>query len=238
MENRPKYEAQLNDFDPQVRREALDKLLDLVERRLIALPEPVSSVNLHSHTFYSYNGYGYSPTAFAWKARLAGLAVAGVVDFDVLDAVDEFLEAARRLGLKACAGLETRIFVPEYGDREINSPGEPGISYHMGAGFTSSSVKNGGFLAGMKTAAQSRNRAILERVNPYLAPAELDYERDVLPLTPNGNATERHLCMAYDARAAEVFPEDAARAKFWAEKLKEGEDRIQGILNDPAALQG
>jgi hypothetical protein len=44
--------------------------------------------------------------------------------------------------------------------------------------------------------------------------------------------------MAYDARAAEVFPEDAARAKFWAEKLKEGEDRIQGILIDPAALQG
>jgi hypothetical protein len=238
LENREKYEAQLNDFDPQRRREALDKLLDLVARRLIALPEPVSAVNLHSHTFYSYNGYGYSPTAFAWKARLAGLAVAGVVDFDVLDAVDEFLEAARRLGLKACAGIETRIFIPEYADREINSPGEPGISYHMGAGFTKSQASNPEFLAEMKAAAQARNRAILARVNPYLAPAELDYDRDVLPLTPNGNATERHLCMAYDARAKEVFTNDDDRVRFWSEKLGEGEAKIRTALADPAAIQG
>ena len=68
------------------------------------------------------------------------MAVAGVVDFDVLDALEEFLGAAKILGLKACAGLETRVFVPEFADKVINSPGEPGISYHMGVGFPSSQV--------------------------------------------------------------------------------------------------
>jgi len=238
VETRQTFEAQLNDFDPQRRREALERLLDLVERRLIALPEPVPAVNLHAHTFYSYNGYGYSPTAFGWKARTAGLSVAGVVDFDVLDAADEFLETSRILGLKACAGLETRIFLSEFADREINSPGEPGISYHMGAGFTASRVGNTAFLARMKESAQARNRAIVDRVNAHLDPVVIEYDRDVLPLTPNGNATERHLCAAYDARARELFPDHDKLAVFWAEKLGTAPAQMRASLDDPAAIQG
>ena len=42
---------------------------------------------------------------------------------------------------------------------------------------------------------------MLARVNAYLDPVELDFERDVMPLTPNGNATERHLCEAYERKA-------------------------------------
>jgi hypothetical protein len=38
----------------------------------------------------------------------------------------------------------------------------------------------------------------------------LDYDRDVLPLTPAGNVTERHLCEAYSKKA---------NASFWREKL-------------------
>ena len=78
------------------------------ERGEIALPEPGFDVNLHAHTFFSYNAYGYSPSKFAWLARKAGLAVAGIVDFDVLDGVDEFLEAGRLIGLKSCGSLESR----------------------------------------------------------------------------------------------------------------------------------
>jgi len=37
-------------------------------------------------------------------------------------------------------GIESRVFVPEFSDREINSPGEPGISYHMGTGFTTTEI--------------------------------------------------------------------------------------------------
>ena len=50
-------------------------------------------INLHCHTFYSYNAYGYSPTALAWLAKRNGYKALGIVDFNVLDGVDEFLTA-------------------------------------------------------------------------------------------------------------------------------------------------
>ena len=128
-------ERKLDSFDPDERKQALTALCEKAEAGEIDLSEPGTDVNMHCHTFFSYNTYSYSPSKFAWLARKAGLAVAGVVDFDVLDALDEFLTAARMLGLKACAGLETRVYVPEFATRVINSPGEPGISYHMGVGF-------------------------------------------------------------------------------------------------------
>ena len=60
----------------------------------------------------------------------------GIVDFDVLDAVEEFLDACEAAGVRGSAGIESRVFIPEFADREINSPGEPGVYYHMGIGFT------------------------------------------------------------------------------------------------------
>jgi hypothetical protein len=47
----------------------------------------------------------------------------------------------------------------------------------------------------------------------------LDWERDVLPLAPSGNATERHLCEAFERKAREVFPDPTTRATFWRETL-------------------
>ena len=130
-----RLEHQLDDFDRVVAREALTPLWRAAERGEIALPEPGVEVNLHAHTFFSYNAYGYSPSKFAWLARKGGLAAAGIVDFDVLDGVDEFLEAGRLIGLRTCASLESRVFVPEFATLEINSPGEPGVAYNMGVGF-------------------------------------------------------------------------------------------------------
>ncbi len=107
-----RWERQLDDFDRGQRSEALTLLWRAAERGEIALPEPGRDVNLHAHTYFSYNAYGYSPSKFAWLARKAGLAVAGIVDFDVLDGGDEFHDAGRQIGLKCCAGLESRVFVP------------------------------------------------------------------------------------------------------------------------------
>ena len=180
-----------------------------------------SGVNLHCHTFFSYNTYGYSPSKLAWLARKGGLAVAGVVDFDVLDALEEFLEAARILGLKGCAGLETRVYVPEFSDRVMTSPGEPGITYHMGVGFPRADLKGEQkeFLHNLRRTAQQRNRDLMGRVNKHLRPVEPDYERDVLVLTPSGNPTERHICLAYARKAKGIFGQTDALAKFWSEKL-------------------
>ena len=103
----------------------------------------------------------------------------GIVDFDVLDAVDEFLDACDLVGVRGSAGIETRVFVPEFATREINSPGEPGIDYHMGIGFTSSTVppEAAGILADMRERARQRNLDIIQRVNAYLDPVTIDYER-------------------------------------------------------------
>ncbi|HQI27536.1 MAG TPA: hypothetical protein PLT20_05575, partial [Sedimentisphaerales bacterium] len=98
-------EQQLDSFDGAQRRTALVSLLEKVKTGEIVLPEAGRFVNLHCHTFYSYNAYGYSPSKFAWLARRAGLAVVGTTDFDVLDALDEFREACRLLDLKGCSGL-------------------------------------------------------------------------------------------------------------------------------------
>ncbi len=214
-------EQKLDSFDSAERKEALLALCEKVRSGEIALPEPGTDVNLHCHTFFSYNTYGYSPSKFAWLARKRGLAFAGVVDFDVLDALEEFLEAAKMLGLKGCAGLESRVFVPEFSDRVINSPGEPGISYHMGVGFPTSRLQGElqDFLLNLRELAQQRNRDLMGRVNKHLAPVELDYERDVLVLTPSGNPTERHICLAYARKAREIFDDDKTLQQFWSEKL-------------------
>jgi len=223
-------ERKLDSFDPDERKQALAALCEKAEAGEIDLPQAGTDVNLHCHTFFSYNTYSYSPSKFAWLARKAGLAVAGVVDFDVLDALEEFLAAARMLGLKACAGLETRVYVPEFATRVINSPGEPGISYHMGVGFPKAQLQGEQkhFLLNLRDTAQKRNRDLMGRVNQHLKPVELDYEKDVLILTPGGNATERHMCFAYAQKAKEIFSDEDELAEFWSEKL--------GVEIEPSSL--
>jgi len=212
-------EEQLDSFHAEERQEALNVLWQEAQRGRIVLPEPGTDVNLHAHTFFSYNTHGYSPSKFAWLARRRGLAVAGIVDFDVLDGVEEFLEAGRLIGLKTVASMESRVFVPEFADRVINSPGEPGISYHMGAGFTHQDSHP--ILQRMRATVADRNRDLLIRVNRHLSPLTLDYDHDVLTLTPNGNATERHICAAYERKARKAMPDQQDRQQYWTGKLGE-----------------
>jgi hypothetical protein len=214
-------EKRLDDFDYATRKETLDLLVKKVNSGEITLPHAATDVNLHFHSFFSYNSNGYSPTKIAWLARKRGLAVAAVVDFDVLDAMDEFLNAAEILGLKACAGLETRVFVPDFSDKVINSPGEPGIAYHIGIGFPKSDLhaKQKDFLLNLRNTAQKRNCDLMRRVNEYLKPVQVDYEKEVLSLTPSGNPTERHVCIAFARKASEIFHNRKSLADYWSAKL-------------------
>jgi len=220
-------EAQLNDFSPARRAQALEALIAAGEPPAAAQP----AVNLHCHTFFSFNAYGYSPSALAWLARRRGYRALGIVDFDVLDGVDEFLDVCERLGVRGSAGMETRVFIPEFATRETNSPGEPGVFYYMGLGFTSSLVPVAAapILEGMRRRAEERNRGMLARINAYLSPVTLDYERDVLPLTPAGNATERHMLAAYLQAAARRFPDPVP---FWADKLQWTPGQVAAQIGD------
>jgi hypothetical protein len=156
------------------------------------------------------------------------------VDFDVLDGLEEFLHAGRTLGLKTCVGMETRVYIPEFADHVINSPGEPGISYHMGVGVPTSRLgaEQREFLSGLRRTAERRNRELTERVNAYLDPVTLDYDAEVLPLTPAGNATERHICQAYTLKARSILPDESRLRHFWEDKLSadvSGFDSLTGF---------
>ena len=225
-------EARLDSFDRAVRDQALHKLL----ADFPAAPSASDVANMHCHTFYSFNAYGYSPTGLAWLARQRGYALMGIVDFDVLDAVSEFLDACDLVGVRGSAGIETRTFVPEFASYEINSPGEPGVCYHMGIGFATSEAPPAAAqqLLELRTQAAQRNRGLVARVNAYLDPVTIDYDRDVLPLTPAGNATERHIVLAYLHKAAQQVDNLAA---FWAARLDLPPAAVEGMLPDSPALQ-
>jgi len=234
-------ERALNSFDAATRRQALAELVSLAEQGVIALPPVRPVANMHCHTFFSFNAYGHSPTSLAWLARKQGYEAIGIVDFDVLDGVDEFLDACDAAGVRGSAGIETRLFIPQFATREINSPGEPGVTYHMGIGFTSSHAPEGAaaVLADMRQRAARRNRDMLGRVNAHLQPMTIDYERDVLPLTPAGNATERHMLAAFIRTAADAFPspegkEPSALIAFWAGKLGLPQDQVASDIGDYA----
>ena len=224
---------QLDHFDPAVRSEALKALTEGRER-----PEIGKAFNLHCHSFFSFNGYGFSPTGLAARGWEQGLYAMGLVDFDVLDGVDEFLDACDILQIRACASMETRVFVPDFAEYEINSPGEPGVAYHMGCGFVRSQCGDDALVHGLKAMSNKRTLGLIERVNKFLSPVVVDFKADLLPITPGGNATERHVCVAYMQKAEEHFPDAVARVAYWAEKLGTDAEKIEAILNDGPALQG
>ena len=176
----------LTDFDARARREALDALASAHESGHLPRPPRRGVVNMHCHTFYSYNGYGHSPESLAWLAAEEGWRALATVDFDVLDGVAETLAACDRVRIRAASGLETRTYLPEFARWEVNSPGEPGVLYHVGLGFTSPEAPPAArkTLAAMRAGAERRNREMVERINAHLAPVTIDYAREVLPLTP------------------------------------------------------
>ncbi|MCL1921100.1 MAG: hypothetical protein FWG50_08500 [Kiritimatiellaeota bacterium] len=208
----------LDDFNAGVRRDALDKLAASG-----GFPEPGVLFNMHCHSFFSYNADGWSPSRIAYECRREGLCAAALCDFDVLDGLDEFLTAGRVLGLRAAVHMETRSYVREQAAADISSPGEPGVAYIMGCGYTAvpqAGTPQGDFLAQLRQGAQDRNLALIARINAALPAIALDYARDVVPLTPKGVATERHIIRAYCNRSKAAFTDDAARAAFWAPLLK------------------
>ncbi|MCP3966452.1 MAG: hypothetical protein GY750_17785 [Lentisphaerae bacterium] len=233
------FEAGLNSYDTEERTNILSEICELCDTGKIVQGEQVDSHNLHCHTFCSYNGYGFSPTYIAWLAAKKGWFAAGIVDFDVLDAVNEFLDAASRFNIRAVCGIETRVFVGDMAEDGINSPGEPGVAYHMGVGFANSDLPADQqvFLKNLKQKAAERTFGIVERVNTFLSPVKLNIEKDLLSLTPCGNATERHACTAYRKKAEQLITDEAERNAFWAKKLDIPLENASSIVSDPVKLE-
>lgn len=196
----------LDSFDATERRETLETLASNS-----LLPNSADSnirINMHQHSFFSYNADGYSPSHIAWNSRQAGFYAAGLCDFDVLDGLEEFLAAGFLLGLRSTVNVETRAFLKEFSGVDINSPGEPGVTYIMGAGFTSVPDPDSpqhAMLALLRDKAGDRNLALTGRINAALPDIAVDYRREVEPLSPGGCPTERHIIKAYADKTRSVF---------------------------------
>ena len=231
-----KLESELNSFDPATRANSLDSLISHAQPGSTRPAAEANTLNMHCHSFFSFNAFGHSPSSLAWLGKNGGFALMGIVDFDVLDGVDEFLSACGKAGIRGTAGIETRVFVPESAAQEINSPGEPGVCYHMGIGFSSSKAPENvaPILIDLGRRAAERNQQILSRVNAYLDPVTIDYEGDVLPLTPAGHPTERHLVAAYIQAAGRSTADPVA---FWAEKLDTPPAEMSTIMSDALRFQ-
>jgi len=229
-------DTKLNDFSLPVRAQALADFVQLAQQGDVSMVPETDLINLHCHTFYSYNAYGYSPTALAWLAKRSGFRAIGIVDFNVLDGVNEFLTACDAIGVRGSAGLETRVYLPEFSTREINSPGEPGVCYYMGIGFTSTETPAAvaPILFDMRHRSDQRGREIVKLLNRHLTPAEIDYDRDVLPLTPGGNATERHILVAFIQAVARCFSDTVP---FWAEKLGLPLEQVSAQIGDKSKFE-
>lgn len=228
--NLTELEKQLDAFDPQKRLEALKTLA-------ASGPAPAATgenVNMHIHTFFSYNAEGWSPSHVAWGCRQKGLYAAGIIDFDVIDGMDEFFRAGELLGLRTNVGVETRVFYREYADKEIDSPGEPGVHYIDAVGFTKNFPKGSPqavTLAAYRQNAQDRNIALVSRINPHVGDIAIDYAKDVLPLTPTGSATERHIIAAYVNKSLKVFSGDKLTA-YWSGLLGLDKEKTAALLAD------
>ena len=217
---------ELDVFDQARRLETLRRLAAGTDWRP---PAEAPLANMHMHSFFSYNNLGCSPAHLAWDAARAGLFAAGLCDFDVLDGLDEFLAAGRILKLRATVNIETRAFFPEYAQADINSPGEPGVAYIMGAGFVRLPAPGsppGVVLEQYREQAQARNRALVGRINAAVPAIALNYEEEVLPLSPAGTPTERHIVRAYRLKAEAAFSAGPANQRFWADLSKKSPEVI------------
>jgi hypothetical protein len=226
----------MNSFNPSERKDALNELLN---QNPIFHAES-SNVNLHFHSFNSYNSENWSPTRIAFESKLRGLYAAGIIDFDVIDGRDEFLEAAGLLGLRASVGIETRAFLTEYSHLEIDSPGEPGVSYIAGSGFVTPFAEGSSqaiTLAEYRNKALERNLALVRRINGKMPEIAIDYLTEVVPLTPSGNATERHIIQAYIQKSIRTNPVKNDLYILWGEILGKTLAEVENVFQNIPLLE-
>jgi hypothetical protein len=207
----------INSFNLEERTKAFDAKIQNAD-----FSKKSDNVNMHFHSFYSYNGEGWSPTNIVLKSAEAGLYAAALCDFDVLDGLEEFICASEKVGLRCAVNLETRVYIDELSDVDISSPGEPGVSYIMGGGFyelPEAGTPQAITLQSFKDGAKTRNIALISRINEKLQDIALNYEEDVLPLTPAGVATERHIITAYVNKIFDVYGKEEKCTKYLSELL-------------------
>lgn len=225
----------LNSPRTNERKQALVEAARRFETGEVSRPMETGWTNPLARTFFSYSVTGFSPSRLIWEAVIRGLSVIGSADLDNLGAMNEMFSAGEALHIRATVSLETNVLVEFYADRDINRVGFPGLMRALGVGFASipgTDTEHGKLIATLPSRAVARNVALIEKINALLTPVKIDFEADVLPLTPAGNATEKHLSSAYIRKAMTIFTDNDDLVVFWADVLGRSPSDMECLLAD------
>ncbi len=214
----------LNAKTAEERLSHLDAYLSRYQKGELPFPQDSGNVNNHIHTTYSFSPY--SPTLAATLAWENGLRTAGIMDHDSVSGAEEFIKAGEKLGIATTVGMECRVSMYDtpFSDRRINNPDQDGIAYVAMHGIPHQNLgRVAEFIRPYLEHRHERNRQMVSLLNRELVPldVELDYDRDILPLSQaheGGSVTERHILFA------------AAREIYCASK------NLVGILEDTLGL--
>lgn len=233
-----KLERDINNRDTAVRMAATEKLGSLIRRG--ALGRTVTEeVNNHVHTTYSFSPY--EPAAAAYAAWKAGLGIVGSIDHDSIGAAAEMLAAGRTLGIATTVGFELRVSFLDtpLANRKINNPDSEGIVYLCIHGVAKQHLPAvASFLKPLQEVRNKRNKAQVEALQALVGRYgfDLDFERDVLPLSrysEGGSVTERHILYAMAVQSIQMFGKGEKLVRFLTSSLGLGlPSKLQSLLLD------
>ena len=196
----------LNLLNAPTREERLNNLAEVLKTAQFP-PMVPQYINNHIHTTYSFSPY--SPTAAVYAARMEGLCTAGIIDHDSISGAEEFIEAAKLIDMPVTIGMECRVSMEgtRLEGRRTNNPDQVGVSYMTIQSVPQDKIATlTEFFRPYQQARHERNRKMTEKINALLPGIEMDYDRDVLPLSmaaENGGVTERHLMYALAIKLTE-----------------------------------
>ncbi len=238
--DRKDLEQQLNCKDRAKRIEAAEALGKMIKNGDIVPEKGQNDVNNHIHTTYSFSPY--SPSAAAYFGYLAGLSTVGIMDHDSVGGCDEFVEAAKYIGVASTCGAECRVSVKNspFVGKKINNPDQLSVIYCSLHGIPHTQFSTvAAYFRPITAARNNRNRKMIENLNRMLAPfdIELDFDNDIVPLSElvkGGSITERHLLFALSKKIVEKFGKGPAVVDFLKNDLKYNvSTKIEGFLSDP-----
>lgn len=233
-------EMRINDPDKQKRLDASRQLGGLIKEGSLSRTA-LEEVNNHVHTTWSFSPY--EPSAAAYAAWSAGLGIVGSIDHDSIGAAEEMLDAAQNIGIASTVGFELRVSFLDtpLANRKINNPDSEGIVYMCVHGVPRQRIGEvAKFLEPVQLIRNKRNKAQVEALQALVGKYgfDLDFERDVLPLshsTEGGSVTERHILYAMALQSISMFGKDEALVRFLERDLGIGlSGKVQSLLLDDA----
>lgn len=174
-----------------------------------------------------YSSMPFNPSYLAYKLHDAGCQIAGIMDYLTMAGAKEFYKACEILGLKPLLGVEATTYISRYKKRDlrINHLYQKDvinlcmtcIPYHS-IDFVDEWLKR------FRERRNERNRKMVELINKKYRQygIELDFDRDVLPISrygEGGAVTEWHLLYALAQKLIEKFGRGQILLRFLTHEL-------------------